>query len=148
MQAQKVSNRERVVSLIMLTESLADIIGQEVEVLAERRPAELVNFEQEKTRLAKVYASEMSRFRKDNSPTADVPEGLLHDLKMATGRLRDRLDTQSTVLTGLKTVSERMVQAIAKEVTKTRAPETAYASNATYAPATGRGTAFAVNRTA
>ena len=98
MQAQQklVSNRERVVQLIMLTESLTDIIGQEVELLAERRPSELVRFEVEKTQLAKVYATEMTRFRKDSSLANDVPEGLLQDLKSSTASLRNRLTRSSS----------------------------------------------------
>jgi hypothetical protein len=147
-QTRPVSNRERVVQLIMLTESLTDIIDQEVTLLGERRPSELNQFEAEKTKLAKVYASEMTRFRKDFSLAADVPEGLLKDLKSSTARLREKLDVQTNVLTGLKTVSERMVQAIANEVSKTRSPETAYSKNASYAPVAGRGTSFALNRTA
>ena len=146
--AQKVSNRERVVQLIMLTESLADIIGQEVTLLETRRPKELSQFEEDKTKLARIYESEMARFRKDSSLTKNVPPGLLQDLKSATGRLRANLDSQSNVLTGLKIVSERMVQAIAKEVAKTRSPQTSYGSNASYAPRAGRSAAFALNRTA
>jgi flagellar biosynthesis/type III secretory pathway chaperone len=147
-QAKPVSNRERVVQLIMMTESLADIIDQEVDLLSKRRPSSLAEFEQEKTRLAKVYANEMTTFRKDLSLTKDVPAGLLQDLKSSTARLRTKLDKQTNVLTGLRTVSEKMVQAIAKEVSKTRAPETAYGKNAVYNKVPNRGTALALNRTA
>ena len=147
-QAKPVSNRERVVQLIMLTESLAQIIDQEVDLLSKRRPSALAGYEEEKTKLAKAYASEMTHFRKDRSLTQGVPEGLLQDLKSSTAKLRTKLDKQTTVLTGLKTVSEKMVQAIAKEVAKTRAPETAYGKNAVFAKAPARGTAFALNRTA
>ena len=147
-QSKPVSNRERVVQLIMLTESLTQIIDQEIDLLSKRRPSALGEYEQEKTTLAKAYASEMTNFRKDRSLTKDVPEGLLKDLKSSTAKLRTRLDRQTTVLTGLKTVSEKMVQAIAKEVAKTRAPETAYGKNAVYSKVANRGTAFALNRTA
>ena len=147
-QAKPVSNRERVVQLIMLTESLSDIIDQEVDLLSKRRPSALAEYQEEKTKLAKAYASEMTNFRKDRSLTKDVPEGLLQDLKSSTAKLRTRLDNQTAVLTGLKTVSEKMVQAIAKEVTKARAPDTAYGKNAAFAKPPSRGTAFALNRTA
>ena len=147
-QVKSVSNRERVVQLILLTESLADIIGQEVDLLATRRPSALAEFEEEKTKLAKAYASEMTTFRKDHSLTNGVPEGLLHDLRSSTARLRTNLDKQTNVLTGLKTVSENLVQAIAKEVAKTRNPNTAYGKNAVYAKVAPRAAAFALNRTA
>ncbi|MFZ1989396.1 MAG: hypothetical protein WAW96_06435 [Alphaproteobacteria bacterium] len=147
-QAKPVSNRERVVQLIMLTESLAQIIDQEVDLLSKRRPSSLAEYQEEKTKLAKAYASEMTTFRKDRSLTKDVPEGLLQDLKSSTAKLRTKLDKQTTVLTGLKTVSEKMVQAIANEVAKTRAPDTSYGKNAVFAKAPSRGTAFALNRTA
>lgn len=147
-QAKSVSNRERVVQLILLSESLADIIGQEIDLLATRRPSALAEFEEEKTKLAKAYASEMTTFRKDRTLTKDVPEGLLQDLKSSTARLRTNLDKQTNVLTGLRTVSENMVQAIAKEVAKTRNPNTAYGKNAVYSKVTSRGAAFALNRTA
>lgn len=147
-QAKPVSNRERVVQLILLSESLADIIGQEVELLATRRPAALTEFEQEKTKLARAYANEMTNFRKDRSLTKDVPQGLLQDLKSSTARLRTNLDKQTNVLTGLRTVSEKMVQAIANEVAKTRNPNTAYGKNAVYSKVAPRATAFALNRTA
>jgi hypothetical protein len=151
MQAQAhrpITNRERVVQLIMLTESLADIIGQEVKLLGQRRPSSIKIFEEEKTRLAKAYASEMTRFRKDASLSHDVPEGLLQDLKTSTARLRETLDKETYVLTGLKTVSERFVQAMANEVGKTRAPDIAYGKNAGFAPRPARAAAFALNRTA
>ena len=147
-QSRPVSNRERVVQLIMLTESLSDIIDQEVDLLSKRRPSALGEYQEEKTKLAKAYASEMTNFRKDHSLTNDVPEGLLQDLKSSTAKLRTKLDKQTTVLTGLKTVSEKMVQAIAKEVAKTRAPETAYGKNAVYNKVASRGAALALNRTA
>ncbi len=147
-QAKQVSNRERVVQLILMTESLADIIDQEIDLLATRRPSALAEFEEEKTKLAKVYANEMTSFRKDRSLTKDVPEGLLQDLKSSTARLRTNLDKQTNVLTGLRTVSEKLVQTIAKEVAKTRNPNTAYGKNAVYAKAANSGTAFALNRTA
>jgi hypothetical protein len=147
-QAPKVSNRERVVQLIMLTESLSEIIHREAETLSQRRPAKILDFEAEKTRLAQIYANEMTRFRKDTSLMADVPKGLLDDLKTATGKLRDRLDRQSTILTGLKTVSERLVHAIANEVTKARVSDAGYGSNAGYARAPAGSNSFALNRTA
>lgn len=146
--APKVSNRERVVQLIMLTESLSEIIHREAETLEERRPGKILDFEAEKTRLAQIYANEMTRFRKDNSLIADVPKGLLDDLRTATGKLRDRLDRQSTILTGLKTVSEKLVHSIANEVNRARAPEAGYSSNAVYAKNAARNNSFALNRTA
>jgi hypothetical protein len=143
------TNRERVLQLILLSDGLADIIDQEVELLTTRRPSELAQFEEEKTRLAKLYADEMGRFRNDRSLTKGVPAGLLEDLKTSTARLQGKLDAQSGMLTGMRSVSERMIQKIAQEVSRTRNPQRTYGSNANFAPAAGGGAlAFAVNRTA
>lgn len=143
-----VNNKDRVSQLVVLTDKLSDIIRMETVSLAQRRPSEISEYEGEKTRLAKIYNAELTRMKKDATATQNVPADIMQSLKAATARLREALHAETEILTGLKTVSERIVQQIAQEVARARAPATSYGHNAAFNKPLVKPAAFTLNRTA
>jgi len=137
---------ERIEQLTASADRLAEIIQDEIAFLQARRPRELAQFEEEKTRLGKIYASEIARLRKDPSLVKGLPRETLDALKRSTTRFRELTARQQTLLQAMRTVSERMIQTVATELHRMKAPETHYGRNAAYAGA--RATPFALNRTA
>ena len=137
---------ERITDLTVLTDRLSEIIEGEIVFLKERRPRELARTEEEKTRLTKIYAGEIARFRKDPNLTKSVPRDVMTALKTATTRFRALVQRQEALLYGMQTVSERMIREIATELNKIKSPQRLYGRNAGIAGV--RPVPFALNQTA
>jgi len=146
MENRNQSETERVEQLTAVTDRLAEIISAELAALKDRRPSEIIGFEEEKTRLARIYAAEITRLRKDPRLTRAVPRDVTKSLRHATERFRDLTARQEAMLLAMKTISERMIRDIASELGRINAPEVTYSRNATHAGA--RATPFALNKTA
>ncbi len=143
---QNPTEAERLAQLTLLTDRLAEILSDEISMLKERRPRELTTFEEEKTRLAKIYAAEITRLRREPGAVRGVPREVTEGLKNATSRFHEIVVRQETMLNAMKTVSERMIRDIATELNRMKAPATTYGRGAAYA--TARATPFALNRSA
>ncbi|MFO1187067.1 MAG: hypothetical protein U1E87_06200 [Alphaproteobacteria bacterium] len=123
----------------------AQSIQDEIAILQARRPRDLVQYEEEKARLGKIYASEIARLRKAFL-IKGLPRETLDTLKRSTTRFRELTQRQQNMLQAMRTVSERMIKDVASEFQRLKAPETPYGRNAAYA---GRSASpFALNRTA
>lgn len=137
---------ERIEQVAATADRLAEIIQDEIAILQARRPRDLVQYEEEKARLGKIYASEIARLRKEPSLIKGLPRETLDTLKRSTTRFRELTQRQQNMLQAMRTVSERMIKDVASEFQRLKAPETPYGRNAAYA---GRSASpFALNRTA
>lgn len=134
--------------LTQLTERLAALIQIETVALKERRPLALKETEDEKTGLMKTYAAEMQRIRKMPGFLKRGPKPLRDRLAQATLAFHAALDDQQRSLGAMKTVTERMVEAIAREAQKIRRPAGTYGRNAAYAAPAGGAKPFALNSVA
>lgn len=137
---------ERVEQIAATADRLAEIIEDEIAILQARRPRDLAQFEEEKARLGKIYAAEIARLRKEPDLLKALPRETLDTLKRSTTRFRELTQRQQTLLSAMRTVSERMIRDVASEFQRMKAPETQYGRNAAYAG--GRASPFALNRTA
>lgn len=121
---------ERARQLTALTERLTEIVSSEIEALQSRRPKDITEFEEEKTRLARIFATETQRLKSDPNLVRVIPREVLAALRQAAARFREVTARQEAMLLALKTVSERMIRDIASELNRMKAPERGYGRSA------------------
>ena len=131
--------------LHQLTESLTKIVLDETEALKARRPLALKDTQDERDRLTKIYSTHMAKIQKSPSFLKRAPKPLREKLARATHAFHAALDTHQRTLGAMKTVTERMVEAIAREAQKISKPAGTYGRNAGYASVGHRAKPFAVN---
>lgn len=124
------SPTDRVEQLIILTERLTEIILREIGFLKDRRPSELKEFENEKTKLARIYSHEMQLINKQRGLIEGVKAELMKLLKSATAAFRNALAQHSAILTSARSITEGMVKSIAEQVAAKRNPVIAYTKQA------------------
>jgi len=123
--------------LITLTERLTGLLARETTLLAERRPAALADTREEKERLAAIYAREMAAFKANAARLRAHQPGLIERLKQATAKFRQAMDAHTIRLSAMKTVTDRVIQAIGEEVAKRNRPMHGYDKNALMSPIYG-----------
>lgn len=117
---------------IALSASLGSLIRQEIEMLRDRRPAEIAPLLEAKSQLSEQYHLEMSTLRENPSLVEAADKDDIERLKDATFLLHGILDEYRTALNAAKTVSERLVKAIGDEIAAQRRPLKGYGANASY----------------
>ena len=113
-------------SLTEITERLAEIILQENQALKQRRPRELAETQAEKERLANEYEGKMRDFQSDPKLITRLQAGDVDRLKAATGRFQDALEDHRRLIQTTKSVTERMLREITREVARRQNPVTTY----------------------
>ena len=121
---------DRAEQLAALTERLTDRIAADTRAFEARRPHEAAARQAETAELAALYRQETLRVRQDPTlVSAASPERRVR-LKRATEAFEAVLARHGRVLSAARTVSEGLVQAIAAEVARTRAPAAGYGPTA------------------
>ncbi len=121
-------------SLLALTERLTGTIAAETALLATRPARELAQTQDEKLRLATLYSREMSALAADPERIARIDPALRDRLRDATRRFHQVAEEHSLRVRSLRTVSERMIKAIADEVTRRNRPVRSYDDKALMRP--------------
>ena len=143
------SSTERAEQLVILTERLTNLMELEVQLLNEQRPQDIAQFIEERATLSTIYSQEMVLIKKDRSLIEGITRDLKDRLREATGKFQATLAAHELVLQRLKSVSERIIKAVADEVTKTRTPNLGYGKNALLnASPTRASVPLALNQTA
>lgn len=137
---------DRVDQLIILTERLTDLIGQECRAFEARRPHEAVGNIDETSRLANLYRHESLRVRADVGLVQGAPLEKRMRLIRATEAFDAVLARHGRALEAAKTVTEGIVRAVAEEVANNRATGAGYGPSA--AATSGPATAVTLNRSA
>ena len=109
---------DRIEQLIILTERLTSLIERETELLADHRPHEIQDFQDERAKLSNLYVQEMELIKRNKALIEGVPTVLSDELKEATATFQDRLGEHARVLSRVRTVTENMVKSIADEISK------------------------------
>lgn len=128
---------DRVRQIIALTERLTDLVAAETRAFEARRPQDVVTTIGETSRLANIYRSESSHLKSDPALIQGVDLGLRLSLIRATEAFEAVLARHGRALQAAKTVTEGLVQAIAKEVAASRAKPAGYTPNAQATPNDG-----------
>lgn len=127
---------DRAEQLIILTEKLTDMITRETKILDEKRASELVAFEKERTSLSTLYRHEMARIKEDKTLLQGIAPKLKEDLKATTLTFQNALSAHDKVLTRVRTISDKIIKAVADEITKKKSPTLSYGNNAAMKPRT------------
>lgn len=127
---------DRAEQLIILTEKLTGMINRETKILDEKRASELALFEKERNSLSTLYRHEMARIRDDRSLLEGLAPKLKDNLKAATMTFQSALAEHDKVLTRVRTVSDKIIKAVADEIAKKKAPTLSYGNNAAMKPRT------------
>jgi|CXWL01.1.fsa_nt_gi Zn-dependent M16 (insulinase) family peptidase len=111
---------DRTEQLLLLTERLGHLIGEETRRI-EAREAPLSGAEaDEKSRLANAYRLELARLKLEPALLAGAPGDLLARLRRQTVALQDKLATHEVSLGAVKIIAEGLVEAMAHEVVRQR----------------------------
>jgi hypothetical protein len=111
---------DRAEQLLIITNRLTELIGEEHRRMDVRQPPLDGAAAEERNRLANAYRLELSRIKLDPALIDAAPGPLLAKLRAATARFQETLMAHETALGALKAVSEGLVQAMAEEVTRQR----------------------------
>jgi hypothetical protein len=134
---------DRTDQLIILTERLTDLIGQQCQCFEQHRPQDAARLGEETSRLANLYRHESTRVRADPGLVSAAPRELRQRLVQATEAFDAMLRRHGRALTAAKTVTEGLVRAIADEVASRREQLSGYGPTAK-PPASSQSAATAI----
>ena len=112
---------------------LADILESENEALRANRQNVLARTIDVKSELAEAYQNEMDELRRHPEIVKSCPPQQLAALRDAGVRLNKELENHRRLVVAARTVTERMLKAVADEVNKARKPVRGYDRTANFA---------------
>lgn len=137
---------DRIGQIIILTERLTDLIAAETRAFEANRPQDVAATVGETAKLANIYRMESTRLKRDPS----LLQGANLKQRVALVRATEAFDAvlarHGRVLESAKSITEGLVQAIAKEVATTRVKAAGYTALAKATPVNG--TAITLNKRA
>lgn len=139
---------ERAQALLQLTQRLTSLIEQETSLFQARRPQDAVQFQDEKSKLANIYRTEVARARQEPQRFAGASQAIKAALRQATEGFHKALKENGRAVAALKTITEGVVKAIADEAQRQRTAGGGYGPGAGQRPPTGGSLNIAVNQTA
>ena len=137
---------EHAAHLTALTERLTERLTEETRCFEARRPQDVAAGVAETQEMANHYRRETARVKADRRLLEGLPVAERNALIAATQAFEAVLARHNRALEAAKTITEGLVQTIAKEVAAARAQGAGYGSGGRAAAADGR--AVTLNRTA
>lgn len=113
-------------SLTQIALRLDEVLGLETEVLKNHQLGNVVDFHEEKARLTNEFALHVNAISKDPHLVDRAPAQRVNALKSAMKELQARSEQSGRLLTAAKSVSDGIVQTVAKVAAQKRAPQTGY----------------------
>jgi hypothetical protein len=120
------SAEDRCDQLVLLTERLIGLIGEETRMTNAGRWQDAAPVVEEKGKLAALYQMEMRRIAQDRALIEGATTPARDALKSATALLRTALDEQMSALDRARTLTEGLVRAMADEIRAQRDPGLGY----------------------
>ena len=120
---------DRVEQLIILTERLTGLIERETELLKDRRPHEIQDFQDERAKLSTLYVQEMELVNRNTAMIEGAPKSMTDELKQRTETFQDKLADHARILTRVRTITEGVVKAIAEETSRKNEVQSGYGGN-------------------
>jgi hypothetical protein len=118
--------QDRAEQLLLVTERLTALIGEETRRIDARQPPLDGAEAEEKNRLANAYRLELARIKQDRTLIEGARPETLAQLRTTTVALHEALAAHESALNAVKVVSEGLVQAMAEEVARQRGGEAQY----------------------
>ncbi|MDG1416650.1 MAG: flagellar basal-body protein FlbY [Maricaulis sp.] len=138
---------ERTQALLNLTTRLTDLIVRETRMFQAHRPQDALSLQAEKSELAALYRSEVSRAGREPSRFSGASQTIKLSLRKATELFHSALTENGHAVGAAKQVTEGVVKAIADEAVRQRTAGGGYGPGAGQ-PAGNTGFALAINQTA
>ena len=113
-------------SLTQIARRLDEVLGLETEVLKDQKLGNVVEFHEEKARLTNEFALHVNAISKDPHLVDRAPAERVNALKSAMADLHARSEQSGRLLIAAKSVSDGIVQTVAKVAARKRAPQTGY----------------------
>ena len=135
-------------ALLRLTVRLTALVRSETQLFQRRRPQDAVALQDEKTKLANIYRSEVARARAEPSRFAGASVAVKNSLRQATETFHTALAENSRAVTAMKVITEGVVRAIADEAERQRNTGNGYGPSAAQRPPRKGGLSIALNQTA
>ncbi len=119
-------NESLVKAIITITRELTGLIQQQNEILQNRRPADLGALESQRDRLIRDYEAMTGQLKSDPQALGALAGEERRELSDVTRQFHDKLNVHRRLVQSAKIVTERMVDAVVKEVSKRTAPVASY----------------------
>lgn len=129
------STEARVGDLIALTERLTRSLAADAAAFESHRPQDTLRDADETARLANLYRQESVRIRREPELLEQAPPPLREALARSTEAFQTVLTRHGRAVTAAKTVTEGLVEAIAREVASTRTSPAGYGAAGRAGPA-------------
>jgi hypothetical protein len=146
MSLSAVDAEDRALQLIDLTAQLTERLAAETRAFEAHRPQDAAAGSAETQRLANLYRHEATRVKREPVLIAGAAPATRAKLMRATEAFDAVLARHGRAVAAARTISEGIVQAIAKEVAAVRSSTSAYGPGAR--PGVGDASAIALNRRA
>lgn len=128
--AEQLPPAELAERLLRLTTSLTSILTRETEALQARKIGALGELQAEKIRVANDYAMDSQAVRQRTALIDRAPSEKINELKAAMHDLDETLRRNEETLLATKSVSDRLIHAVAEAVSRQKAPAGGYGENA------------------
>jgi hypothetical protein len=113
----------------------------------ERRPQDALPLQDEKSKLANIYRTEVSRARQEPTRFAGAPSTVKSALRQSTEVFHKALAENGHAVAAMKQLTEGVVKAIADEAARQKSAGGAYGPGATHQANTPSGMNLAINQT-
>ncbi len=137
---------DHVDQLVALTEQLSGLLAEQTRLFEARRPQDAAILTARSSELATLYRRESARLKADPRAIAGAPSAKRQRLVEATRAFDKVLARHGRSVHAAKTVTEGLIQAVAQEVARRRAPAAGYGPRAR--ALSGDGSAITLNRRA
>ncbi len=104
----------KIAAMTEVARRLGDLVAEENEILKSRRPRELANHQEEKSRLTGAFELQLADLKRDPELLRGVAPEILSRLKAATRHFQAQLEEHRRIVQAAKSVTERMLQAITR----------------------------------
>lgn len=127
----QLSPHDLVERLMTLITDLTAVVTRETLCLRANRPLQIIDMQDEKQRLANDYALDIQVIRTRKDLLDRAPAERISRLKGVMFRLEEALKENADAITAAKSISERLIRAVAEACSQRQAPTLGYGPNAT-----------------
>ncbi len=106
---------ELVSSLTFLANKLGNLVAKENGILKARRAGEIAALRDEKERLTSAYENQFAELKRQPGALSEIAPDAIARLRAATSQFQVHLDEHRHLIQAAKSVTERMLETIARD---------------------------------
>lgn len=112
--------------LTQIASRLLEVLEEEAQVLKAQKPENVVDYHEEKSRLTNELAMEIGEIGRNPALLDQAPSALVGSMKETMARLNAASQQSGRLILAAKSISDGVIQTIAKVAKRKQAPETGY----------------------